>query len=317
MTDAKPETLSRTVLILLLLVCLGGITAVVILVAKPGEKQQETIISVVETPSPSEAKVNVLDVVDAMTNATVTAVEGQRYKVLVTDEAREGASGIARIGGLVTFVPNTRRGDVVIIEVVRLKRSTADAIVINKIESGYPVPTRTDRPHDDRRDTYRDAAPSEMVGKTFRDTITDTGREGDGVAHVEGKVVFVKGAALGEHVEFIITEDAGRFARADVVSKSDVPFEPPSTAPARNESVPNRAPVGDVPVTIGEEREVTVTENDRRNPGVDGVARIDNFVVFVPGTKIGDRVRIKITGVRARAADGEVLERLDATAPAP
>jgi len=40
----------------------------------------------------------------------------------------------------------------------------------------------------------------------------------------------------------------------------------------------------------------------------DGVARIENFVVFVPGTKVGDQVRVKITRVMRRMAFGEVVK---------
>ncbi len=40
----------------------------------------------------------------------------------------------------------------------------------------------------------------------------------------------------------------------------------------------------------------------------DGLARIQNFVVFVPGTKIGDQVKVKITKVHRRMAFGDVVK---------
>ena len=40
----------------------------------------------------------------------------------------------------------------------------------------------------------------------------------------------------------------------------------------------------------------------------DGLARIQNFVVFVPGTKVGDQVKIRITRVLRRMAFGEVVK---------
>ena len=319
MTETKSDPGSRNVLLALLLISLAGIGAVIYLIAKPGEEKQEAIVSVMEAPTPAAAEINVMDVIDAIENREVTAAEGQRYKVLVTDEAREGASGITRIGGLVTFVPNTRPGDVAIIEVTRLKRSTADSVVIEKLESGRPVPQRAERadrpPREDRQ-----TAPSEIVGKTFRGTITGTGREGDGVTHVNGKVVFVAGASEGEHVEFIITEDAGRFARAEVVSKSETPVPAeaqPERAPRERDASAPATESAVAPVQSGEEHEVTITEDDRRNPGVNGVARINNFVIFVPDTKVGERVRIRITDVRARAANAEVLERPGAAEATP
>ncbi len=39
----------------------------------------------------------------------------------------------------------------------------------------------------------------------------------------------------------------------------------------------------------------------------DGLARIQNFVVFIPGTKVGDQVKVKITRVLRRMAFGEVV----------
>ncbi len=40
----------------------------------------------------------------------------------------------------------------------------------------------------------------------------------------------------------------------------------------------------------------------------DGLARIENFVVFVPGTKVGDQVKIRITKVLRRMALAEVVK---------
>lgn len=60
----------------------------------------------------------------------------------------------------------------------------------------------------------------------------------------------------------------------------------------------------DVPVKVGEEYDVEITEVGSRG---DGIARIQNFVVFVAGTKKGDKVRIKITQIRGRSAIGEVV----------
>ena len=41
--------------------------------------------------------------------------------------------------------------------------------------------------------------------------------------------------------------------------------------------------------------------------GGGGLARIQNFVVFVPGTKVGDQVKVRITKVHRRMAFGEVV----------
>ena len=55
------------------------------------------------------------------------------------------------------------------------------------------------------------------------------------------------------------------------------------------------------PVEEGKEYELEIKETSRQG---DGVARIESFVVFVPQTKPGDHVKIKINSVRARFAIG-------------
>jgi predicted RNA-binding protein with TRAM domain len=59
------------------------------------------------------------------------------------------------------------------------------------------------------------------------------------------------------------------------------------------------------PVEQGKEYEVEIKETSRRG---DGVARIEGFVVFVPQTKPGDKVKIKINTVGPRFATGEVVQ---------
>ena len=61
---------------------------------------------------------------------------------------------------------------------------------------------------------------------------------------------------------------------------------------------------GPVPVKDGDEREVTVEAIGRRG---DGIAKIENFVVFVPGTKTGDQVKVKITEVGGSFATASVV----------
>ncbi len=57
------------------------------------------------------------------------------------------------------------------------------------------------------------------------------------------------------------------------------------------------------PVKEGEEYDVEISEVSQRG---DGIARVKNFVVFVPGTNKGDKVHIRIKEVRGRHAIGEV-----------
>jgi predicted RNA-binding protein with TRAM domain len=67
------------------------------------------------------------------------------------------------------------------------------------------------------------------------------------------------------------------------------------------------------PVEVGKEYNVSISDTSRRG---EGIARVEGFVVFVPGTKQGDNVRIKVTQVSERFASGQVVQSSD-TAAAP
>ena len=56
------------------------------------------------------------------------------------------------------------------------------------------------------------------------------------------------------------------------------------------------------PVNVGEEYDVEINEVGSRG---DGIARVKNFVVFIPNTKKGEKAHIKIKDVRMRFAIGE------------
>jgi predicted RNA-binding protein with TRAM domain len=71
-----------------------------------------------------------------------------------------------------------------------------------------------------------------------------------------------------------------------------------------------RRPLLPKPVKVGEECEVAIEEVSRRG---DGVAKIQNFVIFVPGTKVGDKVRVRITRVASRFAVAEKVSTMKIT----
>ncbi len=60
------------------------------------------------------------------------------------------------------------------------------------------------------------------------------------------------------------------------------------------------------PVEEGEKYEVKIEDIGKEG---DGVAKIDNFVIFVPETEVGDEVEIEITRVLRTLAFGEVSDR--------
>ncbi|MCK4478666.1 TRAM domain-containing protein [Candidatus Bathyarchaeota archaeon] len=58
------------------------------------------------------------------------------------------------------------------------------------------------------------------------------------------------------------------------------------------------------PVEIGKEYDVEILEISRRG---EGIARIKGLVCFVPNTKQGDHVRIRITSISRRFAEAEAV----------
>ena len=67
--------------------------------------------------------------------------------------------------------------------------------------------------NDNRNDRGNDAPPE---GGEYDVKIDDTGRDGDGIARVDGFVVFVSGAKLGDEVK-IRVNSARNFGFADIV----------------------------------------------------------------------------------------------------
>lgn len=63
------------------------------------------------------------------------------------------------------------------------------------------------------------------------------------------------------------------------------------------------------PVKVGEEYDVEIKEVGSRG---DGIARIKNFVIFVTGAKMGDKIKVKITDVRGRFATAEKVGEAEA-----
>jgi predicted RNA-binding protein with TRAM domain len=62
------------------------------------------------------------------------------------------------------------------------------------------------------------------------------------------------------------------------------------------------------PVKIGEEYDVEIKEVGSKG---DGIARVKNFVIFVPNTKTGEKCKIKIKQVSRRFAIGEKVGKTE------
>ncbi len=61
---------------------------------------------------------------------------------------------------------------------------------------------------------------------------------------------------------------------------------------------------GPKPVEVGKEYDVEVTELSRRG---DGVAKVQGFIIFVKGAKVGEKVKIKIETVGPRFATASII----------
>ncbi len=55
------------------------------------------------------------------------------------------------------------------------------------------------------------------VGKEYEVDVTEISRKGDGIARVQGFVVFVGNATAGSKIRIKVTEVADRFAKATIV----------------------------------------------------------------------------------------------------
>ncbi len=56
------------------------------------------------------------------------------------------------------------------------------------------------------------------------------------------------------------------------------------------------------PVEVGETYDVSIDDLAKKG---DGIARVEGFVIFVPQTKVGDKVKIKVNKVMRKFAFGE------------
>lgn len=59
------------------------------------------------------------------------------------------------------------------------------------------------------------------------------------------------------------------------------------------------------PVEVGKEYDVTIEDQGKDG---DGIARIEGFVIFIPGAKVGDNVTIKINTTKRKFGFGEIVE---------
>jgi len=300
-TEKSPDSKLRTLALILLPILGIALVGAVIFATQTKEK---AVVSVVYTGEEA-ADINTGDIIDAMARgAVIEAKLGYRYKVFVSDESDDRSSGIAKLGGLVTFIPGARRGQTVVIDVTRVRERVADAVLVQ-------ILSQVDLPPKAPRKAYAppagDATAHVIAGAEMDVIISEASSknpETEGVARVSGLVIFVNGVpTIGERVNVRITDRRERLAFAEPTGK------PAGTDPLLSSSAPRRqafTPAAGDPVVVGAEMDVIISEASSKNPETEGVARINGLVVFVEGaTTIGERVNIRITGRRDRMAFAE------------
>ncbi len=62
---------------------------------------------------------------------------------------------------------------------------------------------------------------------------------------------------------------------------------------------------GPKPVEVGKEYDVQISEISRQG---DGIARVQGFVIFVKGGKVGEKTKVRILNVGARFATAQKVE---------
>jgi 23S rRNA (uridine2552-2'-O)-methyltransferase len=72
----------------------------------------------------------------------------------------------------------------------------------------------------------------------------------------------------------------------------------------------NAIPFQPVPVRKGQEIDVVINDIGTRG---DGIARIQNFLIFVPQAKVGENLRVKIVNVGKKFAIAEKISGQEET----
>ena len=73
---------------------------------------------------------------------------------------------------------------------------------------------------------FNDGPKPVETGKEYDVSITEISRKGDGIARVEGFVIFVKDGKVGQNAKIKITQVGGRFASGEIVGSSPAAAEP-------------------------------------------------------------------------------------------
>lgn len=144
---------------------------------------------------------------------------GGRYAGVVEDVGKQG-DGIVKVGGKVVFVTGARKGDRVEFEIIENRERSARGRVVGMAAAAAPAaPAVVDAtPADGASAKAEEVQP----GRVFDVMISEADRRApdrDGVAKIDGLVVFVPNSRPDERVRIRVVQRMTRFARAEVVSR--------------------------------------------------------------------------------------------------
>ena len=307
--------------IALVLLPIVGILLVIVAIYLVRPRDPGVVTVVYADGQAGAASVNVGDVLDATNpRSPVEPRLGYRYKVFIEDESEDRTSGIAKIGGRATFVPDARRGQTALVDVTRVRDRVVDAVLVRVLSKIDMPPKPAAVPFEPRPG---DPAAHVVPGAEFDVVVSEPSSknpETEGVAKVAGLVVFVKGATtIGERVNIHVVERRERMAFAELSGKpaGDGPLPSSSAAPVRRAFQP-RPDDPAAHVVPGAEFDVVVSEPSSKNSETEGVAKVAGLVVFVKGaTAIGERVNIRVVERRDRMAFAELSGKPAGDGPLP
>ena len=317
MSESTDKSVSSLRTLFLILLPLLGIGLVIAVIFATRAKNKAVVTVVVGADASGAAAINTGEILDATGAAGYGLAPrlGYRYKVFVEDESDDRSSGIAKIGGLATFIPDARRGQTAIVDVTRVRERVVDAVLVQ-------VLAQVDLPPKAPRAAFVPPPGDPAVAGAELDVViseaSSKNPETEGVARIGGLVVFVNGVpTLGERVNVRIVERRERLAFAEPTGKpagtGPLPTIPSSRAP-RAAYVP---PAGD-PVVVGAELDLVIAEESEKNPGLEGIAKVGGLVVAVKdATTVGERVNVRIVDRKERIAFAELSGKPAGTGPLP
>jgi predicted RNA-binding protein with TRAM domain len=103
-------------------------------------------------------------------------------------------------------------------------------------------------------------------GKEYDVQVTEISRKGDGVARIQGFIIFVKGGKVGQKTRVRVTHVGDRFATAETIDggEQQPPKPDPATEPQQAEHQPTEQSKDEVPP-------VTLVNDNTKNEPNDGI----------------------------------------------